>query len=172
MTTERPRLTLRQAAAACSVSLSTIRRRREAGAFPHAVRDPVQGWLIPVPDLLAAGLRVNAPAPPEDPPNGQPPAAAVSELRAELEAQRARAERAETEARMLREMLARSDEHLADMRRSLLALTAAPSRAELPQAEALSDAHEQPTERPVSVPEQPRPRWWSRASSARHRRAH
>ncbi|MFJ8696978.1 helix-turn-helix transcriptional regulator [Streptomyces roseolilacinus] len=60
----RPMLSPRQAAAACGVSRTTIRRRREDGAFPGAVQDEKRGWLIPVEDLLAAGFRLNAPAPP------------------------------------------------------------------------------------------------------------
>lgn len=63
----RPMLNQREAAAACGVSRTTIRRRREAGDLPGAVQDPVRGWLIPVPDLLAAGFRLNAPAGPDSP---------------------------------------------------------------------------------------------------------
>ncbi|MCD9901195.1 helix-turn-helix domain-containing protein [Streptomyces sp. MT29] len=58
-------LTQREAAAACGVSRSTIRRRREAGGLPGAVSDESRGWLIPVDDLLAAGFRLNAPAGPD-----------------------------------------------------------------------------------------------------------
>ncbi|MCY1649388.1 helix-turn-helix domain-containing protein [Streptomyces sp. SL203] len=61
----RPMLTQREAAAACSVSRTTI-RRREAGDLPGAVQDPVRGWVIPVDDLLAAGLRLHAPSPPDE----------------------------------------------------------------------------------------------------------
>ncbi|MFB8107687.1 helix-turn-helix transcriptional regulator [Streptomyces sp. NPDC056007] len=63
----RPMLTQREAAAACGVSRTTIRRRREAGDLPGAVQDPARGWLIPVPDLLTAGFRLNAPAGPDAP---------------------------------------------------------------------------------------------------------
>ncbi|MXG30507.1 helix-turn-helix transcriptional regulator [Streptomyces sp. YIM 132580] len=61
----RPMLNQREAAAACGVSRTTIRRRREAGDLPGAVQDPARGWLIPIPDLLAAGFRLNAPAGPD-----------------------------------------------------------------------------------------------------------
>lgn len=58
-------LTLTQAADACGVSRSTIKRRREAGSFPGATqRDG--SWVIPIPDLLAAGLNPGRPSPPED----------------------------------------------------------------------------------------------------------
>lgn len=61
----RPMLTQREAATACGVSRTTIRRRREAGDLPGAVQDEARGWLIPVEDLLAAGFRLNAPAGPD-----------------------------------------------------------------------------------------------------------
>lgn len=57
----RPMLTLTAAAAACAVSRSTLRRRLAGGAFPNAVRDADGAWTVPVGDLLAAGLRINAP---------------------------------------------------------------------------------------------------------------
>jgi hypothetical protein len=43
------------------VSLSTIKRKRTAGAFPNATQDAAGTWLIPVGDLLAAGLHLNRP---------------------------------------------------------------------------------------------------------------
>ncbi|MGW9461150.1 helix-turn-helix transcriptional regulator [Streptomyces globisporus] len=63
----RPMLTRREAATACGVSRTTIRRRREAGDLPGAVQDQAPGRLIPVEDLLAAGYRLNAPAGPDVP---------------------------------------------------------------------------------------------------------
>ncbi|MFD6479021.1 helix-turn-helix transcriptional regulator [Streptomyces anulatus] len=63
----RPMLTRREAAAACGVSRTTIRRRREAGDLPGAVQDQAPGRLIPVEDLLAAGYRLNAPSGPDVP---------------------------------------------------------------------------------------------------------
>ncbi|MFJ5129950.1 helix-turn-helix transcriptional regulator [Streptomyces sp. NPDC088555] len=65
MSTTRPMLTQREAAAACGVSRTTIRRRREANDLPGAVQDPQRGWLIPIDDLLAAGFRLHAPAGPD-----------------------------------------------------------------------------------------------------------
>ncbi len=55
-----------EAAEACSLSQKTIKRRLSEGAFPGAYKEPMsaQGgnerWLIPLADLLAAGLRPNA----------------------------------------------------------------------------------------------------------------
>ncbi len=58
---QRPSYSLTQAAKMTGVSLSTIKRRRMAGAFPNAHQDDAGTWLIPVGDLLAAGLHLNRP---------------------------------------------------------------------------------------------------------------
>lgn len=55
-------LSMDDAARACSVSRDTIKRRLRAKQFPGAVRGDPTGnrpppWLIPVEDLVAAGLR-------------------------------------------------------------------------------------------------------------------
>ncbi|MFH9959708.1 helix-turn-helix transcriptional regulator [Streptomyces roseolus] len=154
MSMSRPLLTQREAAAACGVSRSTIRRRREAGDLPGCVQDEERGWLIPVEALLAAGFRLNAPAPPEDaapatPGGSATPAPAeagegVAELRAELERERERqallreveqarheAALAAAEAQHLREQLAARDGHIEDLRSALRALSPAPERAAL-----------------------------------------
>ncbi len=55
-----------EAAEACSLSQKTIKRRLSEGAFPGAYKEPMsaQGgnerWLIPLADLLAAGLQPDA----------------------------------------------------------------------------------------------------------------
>ncbi|MFF7816078.1 helix-turn-helix transcriptional regulator [Streptomyces sp. NPDC007945] len=91
MSTSRPMLNQREAAAACGVSRSTIRRRREAGLLPGSVEDPERGWLIPVEALLAAGFTLNAPSSPDAATSpagadaGVVAAGTVAELRAELE---------------------------------------------------------------------------------------
>lgn len=59
-TLTRPVFTLREAAKRCGVSFSTIRRRREDGAFPNAYKTPDGQWVVPVEDLLAAGLKPTA----------------------------------------------------------------------------------------------------------------
>ncbi|MFI0013692.1 helix-turn-helix transcriptional regulator [Streptomyces griseus] len=148
---KRPMLTQREAATACGVSRSTIRRRREAGDLPNAVQDESRGWLIPVEDLLAAGFRLNAPSGPDVPAadsaaagtgghhqeHGHGQGDDVATLRAELERQRqdhvlaVAAERhgrelAEAEAAHLREQLGARAEHIADLQQALRALTPAP----------------------------------------------
>lgn len=144
-------LTQRDAATACGVSRSTIRRRREAGLLPHAVEDPVRGWLIPVGDLLAAGFTVNAPAPPDPDPDplesvspGEPDSTSAAGLKAELDRLRHRhalelAEArhgqalAESEAAHLRVQLADRAAHIGDLQRALQALMPAPVRPAIPQ---------------------------------------
>lgn len=54
---QRPQFTLTEAAKLTGVSRSTIRRRRESGKFPDAHRNEEGEWLIPLTNLLAAGLR-------------------------------------------------------------------------------------------------------------------
>lgn len=66
-TPRRPHLfTLSQAATACGVSRSRIRRMLDAGEFPNAVQEDTPGkgtsaqvWHVPSTDLLAAGLFPN-----------------------------------------------------------------------------------------------------------------
>lgn len=45
-----------QAAQLCDVNKSTIVRRRQRGDFPHAQKKDDGTWVIPVADLIAAGL--------------------------------------------------------------------------------------------------------------------
>lgn len=191
MSTTRPLLTQREAAAACGVSRTTIRRRREAGELPGAVLDEDRGWLIPVEDLLAAGFRLNAPAPPDEKKDvGDPapagahqdaaPAETASTLQAELERlrhehalaladERNARQLAEAEARHLKERLNERAAHIEDLQRALAALTPAPDRAAIPRPA-------QPSPAPVpSVPASTeageaehvsgsgrRRRWWPR----------
>ncbi|MFE6632588.1 helix-turn-helix domain-containing protein [Streptomyces rochei] len=155
MSTTRPLLTQREAAAACGVSRTTIRRRREAGELPGAVLDDDRGWLIPVEDLLAAGFRLNAPAPPDekkavgDPapattPQDAAPDESAAALRAELERlrhehalaladERGARQLAEAEARHLQARLDERGAHIEDLQRALAALTPAPDRAAIPR---------------------------------------
>lgn len=153
----RPMLTQREAAAACGVSRTTIRRRREAGDLPGSYQDPERGWVIPVGDLLAAGFRLNAPNPPEAavtapagpvaaPPGPAAPAdsaaqdaaalqAELAQIRAEHALALARAEYgqklAEAEAQHLRAQLAERGERISDLQRAVAALAPAPERAAL-----------------------------------------
>lgn len=179
----RPMLTQREAATACGVSRTTIRRRREAGDLPNSVQDEVRGWLIPVDDLLAAGLRLHAPAEPD---KTAPPAPAgkgadavdqehdAIALRAELENLRhehalavAEAEHgrqlAEAEAEHLRAQLAARADHIADLQRTLKALMPTPDRPAL-QVPGQAQNHEPPVAAPPETSTGPAAgrRWWRR----------
>ena len=88
---ERPSLTLSEAAEACGVSRSTVRRKHEAGEFPNAYKaGPDNAWRIPVTDLLAAGLKPGRPSPPDavSEPDERVRSATVTLPKAELDALR------------------------------------------------------------------------------------
>ena len=61
-----PLLSQKQAAVACGVSPPTIRRARASGKLPNTVEDGNGGFLIPVTDLIAAGLMPSV-TPPDSP---------------------------------------------------------------------------------------------------------
>ena len=63
VSSEQAWFSLSRAAEQCGVSRSTVRRRRESGAFPGAEKRDGE-WMIPLSDLLAAGMvpgRVDSP---------------------------------------------------------------------------------------------------------------
>ncbi|WP_030684100.1 helix-turn-helix transcriptional regulator [Streptomyces cellulosae] len=197
MSTTRPLLTQREAATACGVSRTTIRRRREAGELPGSVLDDERGWLIPVDDLLAAGFRLHAPAPADKAGTNEATAGAgqpdghgqAAELRAELERLRHETELqlaqeqharalAETEPRHLKERLAERAGHIADLQRALAALTPAPERAAIPQPTAPAVPAPAPAVAPAASEtaaaghnhhqeQGERRRWWSAAADHR-----
>ena len=155
---ERPSLTLSEAAEACGVSRSTIRRKREAGDFPNAYRaGPDTAWRIPVTDLLGAGLKPGRPSPPDP----------VSELDERVRAATVTLPKAELDA--LREQLHN------ERTRALVAEARLSERAETVDAlkEALSEARQRAIEAAPAVqlpatqvidvrqsPEAPTRRWW------------
>lgn len=63
--TERPLLTLSEAASATGKHRNTIRNALDSGAFPNAAKDASGAWRVPVTDLLAAGFHLHAPTPPQ-----------------------------------------------------------------------------------------------------------
>ncbi len=108
----RPTFTLAEAARVTGTSRRTLGRLLDAGELPGAARDASGAWSIPVDALLAAGLTVHAPAPPEAPqaapspfpPPSTPPIATapdpaeLNRLRDEVADWRRRAEVAEAVA--------------------------------------------------------------------------
>ncbi|MGY4973483.1 helix-turn-helix domain-containing protein [Streptomyces nigrescens] len=178
----RPLLTQIEAAEACGVSRTTIRRRRTDGVFPGAVQDPKRGWMIPIEDLLAAGFHPNAP-------RGAPAGTAAKpgrtlaggdqeaeQLRAELqrlqhehelELERAKSAQklAETEVRHLKGQLHERGQHIESLQRALAALTPAPERAAIPSPAAPAGAEAPPVApgraaTPDNVQTPARRRWW------------
>ena len=101
-------LTRSEAAALCDVSQDTIKRRLRAGAFPNARQAGVdRHWVIPVLDLVAAGLLPAGvlKADPPQPSESLPPPDVRTQLGQAL-----------MEIRALREALARSEDEVAFLR--------------------------------------------------------
>jgi predicted DNA-binding transcriptional regulator AlpA len=160
--TTRPALTLSQAAESCQTSRSTIRRKLDAKEFPNAYRDGGDDgpWMVPVTDLIAAGLKPNAPrAEPEQvgqseasaPIQGQPEE--IARLERELFEERARRKAAE-------EIAAERQRSLDDLRMALRMLGPGEQSEQgsgLPQTQ----GHDTPTEQGSSAP---RRKWWQRAT--------
>jgi hypothetical protein len=123
----RPLFTLTEAEAVTGASRSTLRRRLREGAFPSAAQGPDGTWRVPVEDLLAAGLRVNAPDQGQD--QGQTPVSdqprdRVAELEQELALERSQRQAAE-------QLAAERAERIVDLRNALRMLDAGPvGRAE------------------------------------------
>lgn len=71
MPNDQPVLTITEAARASGVDRRTLRRRLDGGEFPNAYRESGShgtesgAWLIPVEDLLRAGLSLDAPTGPD-----------------------------------------------------------------------------------------------------------
>lgn len=120
----RPSLTLSEAAAACGVSRSTIRRKHETGAFPSAWKDSEGAWRVPVEDLLGAGLRPGRPSPPDalSGPNEQAPSTTVTVPLSEWDALRQRAADAERLAEVAQVRVIDLDRALVTAERALLML--------------------------------------------------
>jgi len=154
---QRPLWTLSEAAQHCSVSRSTVRRYRETGKFPNAVKDPERGWIVPVGDLLAAGLRPGRSAPlSEHAQSEDDPARDLAQRIQQLETQLTveRAQRAAVE-----QVAAERERSLVDLRAALRMLDAGPTRPEpVPPVPVVSPGPE-PT---PSVLPAARPRWWRR----------
>ncbi len=178
-----PMLSQAEAARRCGVSTATIRRARSDGRLPGAVETD-EGWRIPIPELIAAGLmdRTTPPdtgAAPSVSPGATPPSdtgatpptppglvAEVAELRAQLAAAQHRAELAEERERSARALAAEKERALDDAWRRMIEAGPAPA-AHISQPD--------PTPAPTPAATQPRRSQipsrlpWSRTAS-HHRR--
>lgn len=167
----RPRFTLSEAAQLTKTSRSTLRRRLDSDAFPHAAKDDDGFWRIPVEDLLAAGLTLSRTVPdtPHEPVPDTPRAREeneqlvqrlkdqLAELRAQIEVERAHRTAAE-------QIAAERAEHLDTARRALRMIEAAPRPSEpTPSSPAPSEPKPEPasptpqTDPAVETETQPRP---------------
>ena len=181
----RPSWSISEAAERCGVSRSTVRRYREQGKFPNAVKDSAGGWMIPLPDLLAVGWKPNAPAPepalsqPSGQPEGQAMAEKIRELEQALYAERARTRAAEDLAasfranaedlRMALRMLeGRAESRVAPASEPALSRPPEPpSPAHVEQAGQAHPAHEQPTPDTEKASTDAGSRLWRRLLSRR-----
>ena len=154
--TDRPTFTVSSAAQVTGKSRRTIARMLDAEALPGATRDDSGAWCIPLEALLAAGLQVHAPSPPDDQQEATErsltptEATEAEQLRAELADWRRRAEVAEAIA-------AERAAALADVR-SALDLAQRMLPASTPSTPSTT-----PTPIPTTPTAEPRPRWWRKA---------
>ncbi len=176
----RPALSLSEAAQACGVSRSTIRRYREAERFPDAFQaGDDQAWHIPVDNLIAAGLRLTErggpgpQAPPSGPVNqehGHPYEQGMSQGEptlsvplTELVELRVRAERAEAHAQSLERLLDERGAVVAALQTAMRAIEGSPSRStDVVEAADVVDVRTAP-ESTVEG----KPRWWRKTSDVR-----
>lgn len=173
-----PMLSQAEAARRCGVSTATIRRARSDGRLPGAV-ETVEGWRIPIPELIAAGLmdRTTPPdagaalsvSPGATPPSDMgatPPilAAEVAELRAQLAEAQRRAELAEERERSARALAVEKERALDDARAWRRMIEAGPAPAvhvsqpkPTPAATQPAPSVVEPAAQPDPAPTQPDP---------------
>jgi hypothetical protein len=152
-------LTLSEAAAACGVSRSTVKRK--LAEFGNAYRDGDGVWRVPIADLLGAGLKLR-PRPGQTVDQGHDPGVngadqgQIQQLAAELAAERMARQVAETKVMLL-------TANLEDLRYSLRAISGPPRVQEAPPV-AEAPPQPAPVQAPLPVVEQPPPRrsWWAR----------
>lgn len=150
-----PVLGLAEAAAACGVSVSTIRRKRgelkELGAAETA-----RGWQIPVTALIALGLMERTTPPPSA---DTPPDA----LTGELEALRAKLADAERRAAVAEAVAAERERVIQTQAMALRMLESAKTPAETLPPGTPADTPTAQQAHPVAAPDPaPRRRWWHR----------
>lgn len=161
--TGRPRWSVSQAAKHAGVARSTIQRYLARGKMPGAYLDDTGTWSIGVEDLLGAGFRVDAPAPPDQAEIGSSrgQAQAAGEALAEQARQLAetKAELAEAQRRAdVAEAVARErSEQITDLRRTIAALEA--GRSDRPAAPASPPQAPAPPERPRGLLGRVADRW-------------
>ena len=118
-----------EAAVQCGVSPITIRRKRESGQFPNAHQADSRGtWVIPMADLLAAGLNPGKPTSPDPTPTSPDPKQAdAAELRATVEGLRGQLDERATR---VQEVKAAADAQIETVRGHMLAIEESKNTAE------------------------------------------
>jgi hypothetical protein len=153
-----PEFTVSEAALACQVDRRTIRRRLEASSFPNAHKLENGRWRIPVVDLIAAGLKPNAPTAAVEI-IGSTTVDVVAELQAqlaELQAQLADALKRAAEAEARAEECGRViDAQTVALRARTTGTTGATSPSQNPDQPLTAYVHE-------AIAAACRPRWWRR----------
>jgi hypothetical protein len=164
-----PVLSLGEAVKTTGAARTTIQRRLARGEIPGATRTPSGGWSIPVRGLIAAGL-----TPRTSPPDAAPVRSVeeeTAELRAELAAAQAAAERYRVEAEAATRLAEERAAGLADLRLALKAMSQAIESGERPRPAIPLTEHAPSSVMPpaeisqdlgVATPTAPRRRWWQR----------
>ena len=107
-----PTLGLAEAAKACGVSVSTLRRKRpELAAYGAA--QTATGWRIPVTALIALGLMSNTTDAPTEPPSPRYAPDTLDALQARLDAQQAELDSVRERRDALRSQLAAAEQRAA-----------------------------------------------------------
>lgn len=119
--------TRKEAAAACSVHLDTLKRRQRAGQFPNATQtDGI--WTIPYSDLTSVGLQPGKPTPPDPRPAApNPDQPEVGELRATVEGLRGQLDERQTR---IQEVRAAAEAQIETVRGHMLAIEQSKNTAE------------------------------------------
>lgn len=141
-----PHVSLTEAAAMTGLSVSTLRRRREALRAHGAFQKEDGSWMIPVPALVDLGMldRVT----PDDPAPQTAAPDEVADLRVEVERERGLRIAAEREVQAI-------TAHLATAQHTIRMIEAAP-----PKVETRVERVEVPVEVEVPVPVVPSWMWW------------
>ena len=153
---------LSEAAQQCQVSRSTIRRYREQGKFPNAVKEG-NTWMVPVTDLIAADLNPGQPSPPDEQPSNPAQGSSdgqlkhaqeLAELRAQLSVEQAHRQAAE-------QVAAERERAVDDMRRAMRMIEQAPPPPEPPAQQQETAAPNRSAPQPQR-PQGPIARWFGR----------
>jgi predicted DNA-binding transcriptional regulator YafY len=107
-----PTLGLAEAAKACGVSVSTLRRKRP-DLEAHGAAQTATGWRIPVTALIALGLMSNTTDAPTEPPSPRYAPDTLDALQARLDAQQTELDSARERRDALRSQLAAAEQRAA-----------------------------------------------------------